>query len=289
MKSWRFFILAGGCGIRARPLSAHRAKPAFPLAGIPLITRLIGQILGAGTPIPRGWVNVHHLPETIRAALNPAWPVTVIEEAVLSGSRVLTQTLEDPDWSHLLVVNGDLYCRIPLADLQTAVGDHDGLLLLRPQDEGGAYRSIGVRDGRFSQRLPGGEPGPMYTGICVLTRRAVAAIRSDNFFDGFERENVDLAVGFLDGLWLDIGDPRAYLEANLAFLQAEGLAPQALWSAGARVLGDPALVSRTALWPGCEIRPGTGLESCVVCDGVVPASGDWHQGVWAADGFHPFP
>ena len=67
----RFFILAGGYGQRARPLSLEKPKPLFPLGGTPLIRLLLAQVrtLGCGS----GFVNLHHLAGQIRVCLAGAW------------------------------------------------------------------------------------------------------------------------------------------------------------------------------------------------------------------------
>lgn len=288
MRSWRFFILAGGYGTRARPLSSVRAKPAFPLAGVPLIRRMTDQMAAGELSLPRGWVNLHHLPETIRTVLNSAMPIKLVTEPVLTGSRVLTQALQDPDWSHLLVVNGDLFCRLPLKCLASELKDRDGLLLLRSPEADAQYRPLEVHQGRFVRRIAPGRPGPMFTGVSVLSRRAVSVIRSDNFFDDFERENLNIGTCFHPGLWLDFGAPRIYHQANLRFLDHENLPQSALWDPTAKIMGDPASVRRTILWPGARILQGTALQDCVVCDGVVPDVGEWREGVWTREGFSPF-
>src|SRR5512142_2155797 len=60
-------VLAAGFGTRLRPLSLVRAKPAMPVAGEALIRRILRALVQAG--VRRAVVNLHHLPETICAAL----------------------------------------------------------------------------------------------------------------------------------------------------------------------------------------------------------------------------
>ena len=45
---WPALVLAAGLGTRLRPLSAIRAKAALPVAGRPLIIRILSQLRLAG-------------------------------------------------------------------------------------------------------------------------------------------------------------------------------------------------------------------------------------------------
>ncbi len=41
-------VLAAGLGTRLRPLTLVRAKPAIPLAGEPLVRRIVGRLAAGG-------------------------------------------------------------------------------------------------------------------------------------------------------------------------------------------------------------------------------------------------
>ena len=56
-------VLTAGLGTRLLPLSEVRAKPALPVAGQPLISRILGWLHRAG--VRRVVLNLHHRPETI--------------------------------------------------------------------------------------------------------------------------------------------------------------------------------------------------------------------------------
>ena len=58
-------VLAAGLGTRLRPLTTVRAKPAVPVAGEPLIRRIVSWLAGQG--VHEVVINLHHLPETIAA------------------------------------------------------------------------------------------------------------------------------------------------------------------------------------------------------------------------------
>ena len=60
-------MLTAGLGTRLRPLTDVRAKAAIPVAGEPMIRRIIeGLVAGGVTDLV---LNLHHRPETITAVV----------------------------------------------------------------------------------------------------------------------------------------------------------------------------------------------------------------------------
>ncbi|MCP5050737.1 MAG: NTP transferase domain-containing protein, partial [bacterium] len=141
-----FFLLAGGYGKRARPLSSIKPKPAFPLDGTPLITIMLDQLERSG--LNRGIISLHWLPDAIRqCARQEERPgVTFVYEKELSGSQILTAALDSmADEDLLLVVNGDIFLEIPFQPMmEELLKDHaDGILLVKENNstEGHRYRA----------------------------------------------------------------------------------------------------------------------------------------------------
>ena len=60
-------ILAAGYGARLWPLTADRGKPALPVLGKPLVGYVAEYIAGYG--FDEIVVNLHHRPDSVRAAL----------------------------------------------------------------------------------------------------------------------------------------------------------------------------------------------------------------------------
>ena len=58
-------ILTAGLGTRLRPLTDVRAKAAIPVAGEPMIRRIIRWLVSHG--VTDLVMNLHHRPETIAA------------------------------------------------------------------------------------------------------------------------------------------------------------------------------------------------------------------------------
>ena len=60
-------VLAAGLGLRMRPLTLLRAKPALPVLNRPLLHWTMESLARAG--VRDVVVNLHHLPETVQAAI----------------------------------------------------------------------------------------------------------------------------------------------------------------------------------------------------------------------------
>ena len=67
VKNLRGMVLSAGLGTRLRPLTYIMAKPAVPFLGRPLIHYSLDMLTDLG--IRDIAVNLHHLPETVEAAL----------------------------------------------------------------------------------------------------------------------------------------------------------------------------------------------------------------------------
>lgn len=279
-----FFILAGGYGRRAEPLSHIKPKPAFPLGGEPLIALLLGQLRGLGCR--RGFINLHHLGEQVVAAAGPAPEVRFIRERELSGSRVLARALPLSS-PCLLAVNGDTYLEVPLAEMERRAADPevDGVLLARA-DRSGSYARLLHEDGRFLDSAPPGQPGWMYAGAALFKERALACVDADNFFASIRRHRLRFQVVAYGGVWLDLGTPAGYFQANWDYLAHRGLERECILSPGARV-SPGATVRRSVLWEGARVGSGVALSECIVADGVTLKSGEFRRCIVSRLGVFP--
>src|SRR5947207_12258289 len=73
--SMQALVLAAGLGTRLRPLTDVCAKPAIPVAGEPLIRRIVRWL--AAHDVNEVVVNLHHLPETVAAVLGDGSDLSV--------------------------------------------------------------------------------------------------------------------------------------------------------------------------------------------------------------------
>lgn len=257
-----FFILAGGYGHRSRPLSLYKPKPLFPLNGTPLLGIMLTQLREKG--LIKGLINLHYLGHDIKryAGQIPGLQLSYLEEPELSGSRILRDSLPFID-DTLLVVNGDVLLDIPLFEMRQrlSASSADGVLVLRESQTPG-YSVIRVAGDRFLGVDTQGNTQPgkslMYTGAALFTRRVIERIEDTSFFDSLSRSNFNIKTVIYPGLWLDIGLPRLYFEADRQYRANQGFTSGNSLSGGVSIapgsqVHDAIIWENTVIGPGCTI------------------------------------
>lgn len=287
----KFFILAGGYGKRAQPLSLVKPKPIFPLHGTPLITLLLSGLKTAG--FTEGFINLHYKPEAIRQVTGsePGLSITYLYEKKLSGSKILVQSLphmkEGEDF--LFIMNGDVFLefsRIPVERMFREVRENrcDGVLLLRKNTDP-AYKSVITGNGffKYTEINKGGE-SLMYTGVAIFRKKIVEKIDHIRFFNTLETHDFTIKTFVYDGTWMDIGDPRLYFEANAGYKhrlnidsRENSLSEHVTISPGSRV-------SNCIAWENTAITGRSTLSNCIVTGNVTLRDVDYSDKIIYSDG-----
>lgn len=277
----KFFIIAGGYGKRAQPLSLIKPKPLFPLNGTPLIQILLRQLQKKG--LRKGFINLHHMPQPLRQCVEkiiepPGSPVIqFFYEKNLSGSRILKQAaghMTDNDL--LLVVNGDSFLEIPIEGMLEKIlrEQADGILLVRENKEKDPqYKVILSKGDRFvgrkiftGSREPGKEP-LMYTGISLFNKNVVRASDEINFFDMLEKSDFKIKICNYTGPWLDIGDPKSYLESDAKYKKHQGIGNSNSLSENVFISPD-SVVKNCIIWENTEIKNRSFIKNSIVTGNV---------------------
>jgi len=162
-------ILAAGYGTRLWPLTIDRAKPAIPFMGRPLVGYVAEYLSRYG--FREVAVNLHHRPESVRAALGDGSRFGVrlhyVEEPVILGtSGAIDNARSLLEGGTFVVVNGKIATDI---DLSAALETHRetkalATLVLRPNPARERYSMVEVRGplvtgfGGFPGPAPGGGP-----------------------------------------------------------------------------------------------------------------------------------
>ena len=112
-------VLTAGLGTRLAPLTDVRAKPAVPVAGTPLVIRILRWLSAQG--VPHAVLNLHHRPETITGRVGHgqaaglgvrySWEPVVLGSA--GGPRKALALLGP----RFFIVNGDTLSNVSLAAL----------------------------------------------------------------------------------------------------------------------------------------------------------------------------
>jgi NDP-sugar pyrophosphorylase family protein len=281
-------VLTAGLATRLRPLSLVRAKAALPVAGIPLVHRILRSLSAGG--VTDAVLNLHHLPHTLTKVVGDgrdfgvrvrySWEVPVLGPA--GGPRRAVPLLG----STFLIINGDTLTDLDVAAL---VADHrrSGALVTMavvPNTEPDKYSGLSASDdGALTGFAKRGAPDNAFhfIGVQVADAEAFASVPPNVPFETSTLYTSLIAcrpgsirVYKATAEFFDIGTPADYLDTSLRLSDREGR--QVLPPSGARV-APSARVERSVLWDDVVVEAGAMLRECVVTDGVrVPAETSWH-------------
>jgi NDP-sugar pyrophosphorylase family protein len=281
-------VLTAGLATRLRPLSFVRAKAALPVAGVPLVHRILHSLAASG--VTDAVLNLHHLPHTLTSLVGDgsglgvrvrySWEVPVLGSA--GGPRRATPLLA----STFLIVNGDTLTNV---DVKALVANHRSsgalaTMAVVPQTEPDKYSGLSVAsDGALTGFVKRGsaENRAHFIGVQVVEADAFGSVPANVPFNTAELYTSLIAsrpgcirVFDTQAEFFDIGTPVDYLDTSLRIAAREG--QPHVGQAGADV--DPsARVERSVLWDDVVVEAGSVLRECVVTDGVrVPADTSWH-------------
>jgi mannose-1-phosphate guanylyltransferase len=280
----RAMILAAGLGERMRPLTFRTPKPALPVLGQPLLRHVLSRLRRDG--IERVVVNLHHLPEALRAVLEDSAAATGVPETrttfepeILGTGGGLKHAADHLRGSGtVLVRNADFLADVDLAAALDAHrrGGCPVTLALAPERPG---YSVVEADARGRVVSLAGKPEPrtavvtrhVFTGWQLVEDEVFERLppgRSDTVRDLYR----DLAAegrlhGFVHGgSWVEMGSPAQMLRGVLDLLAAPATVRQALLDPAA----DPVSTAGKA-----RVALGAGVrqDGATLAGGVALAAG----------------
>jgi NDP-sugar pyrophosphorylase family protein len=285
-------ILTAGLGTRLRPLTDVRAKPAIPVAGEPLVRRIARWLAANG--VTDLVLNLHHLPETIAAAVGDGSDLGVRaryswEQPTLlgaAGGPRLALPIVGADT--FLLINGDTLTDLDLSTITNAHHQRGAQVTLalvpnrEPDRYGGVRLDAGGRVTGFCRR---GEADGSYHFIGVQVVRAdafqsVATDRPTDSIGGAYDQLIARDAGAVHGFvcaasFWDVGTPSDYWTTSWSLIDAGS---DGAGAHGQRVHIDPtARVTRSILWDDVEVSRDVVLEECLVADGVRVPAGAVHR------------
>jgi mannose-1-phosphate guanylyltransferase len=270
-------ILAAGLGTRLRPLTNRYPKPMLPICGRPLFEYGMDLLESAG--LQGVGINAYHRAEAFETGFESRpWPITVSKEQELLGTggglkRIASLFPRD----RFVSINGDalLDC-----DLEPILNRHiqrgaAATMVLRPVPLNSPFARVGfdamnrihkiseVESNDVSQRSLSFSA---YTGVQIVEPELLDLVDDgpcDVIRTGYRRaleKGWEICADFVEGLWLDVGTPERYFEANLrlaAFPESERKRWRMLPSASH---------SSSKSWLNPQVSVG---DSVLVGDGVV--------------------
>jgi len=295
LSDWPALVLTAGLATRLRPLSDVRAKAAMPVAGIPIIARILTWLHDAG--IRRVVLNLHHRPDTITAVVGDGsdWGLEVRyswEQVVLGSAGGPRHALPLLDGKRFFVINGDTLTN---CDLRAVARQHV---------DSKARVTMAVVPGdvaRYGGVLVDGDDtvrgfGQVQEGTRALHFIGVQAVEADVFADQpddtpcesvrtvypqiIKAQPGAIKASVSSAEFLDVGTARDYIATVAAVAAREG---KPFDIGGGTVVASDAVVERTVLWDGVEVGARARLINCVVADRVVvPAGARYENSVLVA-------
>lgn len=285
----RAIILSAGYGTRLWPLTEDRTKPAIPILGKPLVGYVAEYIASYG--FNDIVVNLHHRPESVRAALGDGSKFGVqlhyVEEPVILGtSGALDNTRKFFQDETFLAINGKIITDI---DLRAAFETHRKmnalatLVLLRNRKRE-RFSMVNVDEGRVTgfggmPEANSNEPPPlMFTGIQLLEPRifdyiprSVFSHSTTDVYPQAIANGETIAAHVARGSWRELSTLKRYLDISVEMLTQRG--EQYVAGKGCTIASS-ATVTDSVLWDNVKVSEQARVHRCVLGDGVRLAEGE---------------
>lgn len=279
-------VLTAGLGMRLRPLTLVRAKPAVPVANEPLVRRIVGWLAGQG--VTDLVLNLHHLPHTIAAVIGEGSDLGVRVRYSWEQPQVLG-TAGGPRLAQLILgvesyflINGDTLTDLSLREIWSAHAASGALVTLALVKNTEPHRYGGIvlnADGIVTGVVPAADAAPSYHFIGVQAVQAEAfssvipgsvANSIGGVFDRLIADRPGSVRGYVcdAGFW-DIGTVPDYWRTSLALSAGLDSGPD-------RPHGNihpSATLIRSIVWDDVEVGEGSMVEECILTDGVRVAPG----------------
>lgn len=290
-------ILAAGYGARLWPLTADRTKPALPVLGKPLVGYVAEYLAKHG--IEEAMVNLHHRPDSVRAALGDGrlfgLRLRYVHEPVILGtSGALDNARTFLEGDTFVVINGKLITDL---DLNPALQRHRSTgalatLVLRRNVSRERFSVVETRDGLVTgfAGMPAppetgkslndsNDDGPlMFTGIHILEPRifdfiprGVFSHSTTDVYPQAIAKGERVAAHVAEGMWYELSTLPRYLDISLALLRRDG---RDIHAGRNTVLDKQADVREAVLWDRVIVEKQARVRRAILGDGVRVRSGE---------------
>jgi mannose-1-phosphate guanylyltransferase len=267
-------LLAAGLGTRLKPFTFFQAKATLPLLDVPFIHYPLQYLRSQG--IDDVVINLHAHPDSVCNAADGFHEIRIqysLEPEILGTAGAMRKAGEWLAGDSFVVMNGDMLCNIPLAEM------------LAHHKASGSAVTLAIMDGRrfpnygglqFDDSDPpvltaihGGEKQYHYTGVQIVSPEIIEVIPANKKTEIFQDIYPSLLsarkiTGYrYDGLWMEMGTLKQYLQTSLELLQTP--LPESM-----RPPGMNGLVSaRARIEPGASVEGSIVMQDAVIADGAV--------------------
>jgi len=236
-------VLSGGPGTRLRPMTCTRPKLMIPVANQPLIDRILQKLSESGISEVVLAVNYmadalkHYLGNT-KFGLNIKYSLEPKPLGTGGPIKYAEKLLSLRIGETLLILNGDIVTEINYRDLveahQKYAQSNHALLTIALHEVKDARRyGLAQLDSsgkilRFIEKPKGAKAsGLINAGIYATDSRLFSYLKAEKC--SIEREVFPVLAGEgrlyglkQEGLWIDVGKPKEYIDANFKLLELKG-------------------------------------------------------------------
>jgi NDP-sugar pyrophosphorylase family protein len=232
-------VLAAGLGTRLRPLTDVCAKPAIPVAGEPLIRRIVRWL--ASHDVNDLVVNLHYLPQTITAVLGDGSDLSVRVRYSWEQPRILGSAggprlaLDIIGGDTFIIANGDTLTDLDVRALVDAHRRSDALVTLalvpnrEPEKYGGAIMKDDGTVTGFAARGASAKGSYHFIGAQMVHAEAFRQLAAGQpapsiggLYDALIAARPGSIRGYVsDAAFWDIGTPADYANTSAAFAAQE--------------------------------------------------------------------
>ena len=305
MDSTSAVVLAGGEGVRLRPLSYSRPKPLLPAATRPILERVFDQLIDVG--VSEIVVVVGYKRERVQSHFGPTYRNTrltyVTQDQQLGSGHALLAARDVVDDS-MLVLNGDQIVESEI--IRDVVDAHDqfdnvaATLGLLNKSDVSEYGGVLVEDGVVTELVEKPQDDRGYwlnAGVYAFEPAIFDALErleptagERSLIDGInrlQRDGETIRGELSEGLWVDATYPWDLLDVSFSLFESGLLTDQQ-----SAAVSESAIVHETAcvrppvvIAQDCEIGPGAvvGPYTCLGKNATVGSNAVVERSVIDAD------
>ncbi len=218
-------LMAGGRGVRLKPITNDLPKPLIPINGKPILEIILEQCIDSG--IRNFYISVHYLAEKIINYFGDGskWNVNInyIREDKPLGTagalNLLPEEFKDP----IILINGDVLTKTKFQEVLKYhyINSADLTICAREYVLESPYGVIEVDGIKFNSIIE----KPTFrqlvnAGIYVINPSVIKLVKTNSFLDMPEllsickKDKGKIIVYPVHEYWLDIGKPEALEKAN---------------------------------------------------------------------------
>jgi dTDP-glucose pyrophosphorylase/CBS domain-containing protein len=211
-------IMAGGRGVRLRPLTDTIPKPMIKVAGRPILERIVLHLVGFG--IQRVFLSVNYKADVIEDHFGDGarfgCNISYLRETTALGTAGALSLLPERPRESVLVLNGDLLTQLHVGDMLDfhAAGAHAATVAVTQYSHTVPFGVVELEGDRIGDMIE--KPTQQWwtnAGIYCLSPDVVARVKSDEetpmtslIGDCITRKESVGAFRIM-GDWIDVGRP----------------------------------------------------------------------------------